>query len=125
MKALPMLDHVMLWVARVFIILAFIATVIDSFAPNPVTAKFFVLSLAVLWLVSIWQFKRPVCRYILGFSSFFFLIYFPLSHPFFPISLHYCIPMTGLIAIFWTALRGASTQKSGVSPNPVNLVNPV
>jgi hypothetical protein len=113
MKALPMLDHVMLWMARVFIALALGATIYDSFFNyNLKIENCLLVGLAVLWFVCILQFKRLPCRVVLGISSLVFLVSFSQSF----------LPMTGFVATFWTAIRAPYIQKSASSSNSVNSV---
>ena len=118
---LQTLDHVMLWIARVFIAIAFSATFYDCFIKNPWTpdlGHYLPLAMAFAWFVCILQIKRLVCRCILGITSLFFLLWIPLTRPFSEFtSIHFCIPMIGSGTILWSALRGATEQKpSALNP---------
>jgi surface polysaccharide O-acyltransferase-like enzyme len=112
MKVLPMLDHVMLWVARAYAVLTFSATVYDSFkVGTPGVIDCLMVILPVLWLACLWQFNRPVCRWVLGISSSLLLIYL-LSLTFLGLASFRCfLPMVGLAATLWTALRGGPAQR--------------
>ena len=78
MKALPMLDHVMLWVARVFAGLAFLLYAIwllNSFGPqrgpiyNSLTEDLLVASGFLLWIIGSFQLCSKVVRFCLGLCS--------------------------------------------------------
>lgn len=113
-----MLDHVMLWIARVFVVISIPATVIHSFRSPDISVimNCLAIGLSFLWLVCIWQYWRPTCRIILAISSLFLFLTFSLSHSV-QLTFHYGIPMIGLSAILWTAIRAGSIQGPNLS-NP-------
>jgi hypothetical protein len=78
MKALPMLDHVMLWVARVLTILLFVWScllLVNSFTPqygpfrNSTSIDLFSCLLSALWIFCLWKIHSRVARFFLGISS--------------------------------------------------------
>jgi hypothetical protein len=81
MKALPMLDHVMLWVARIFtaLILATSCIVIWYCCNSQTLHRFMTHEIvqsvtAILWLISLWLLYSKIARFCLGLSAAFFLV---------------------------------------------------
>ena len=151
MKALPILDHVMLWIARIFAFsslismfftleeifrLQFTMDVRETFFWRCITALQFVGSFPVLILVfilcalsniSLWLLRKNICRLYLGLSTSLLFLAFAYS------KLHDVnlslfdwrdnLTLIGCASMLWASLR--PPQKFIPSLNPVNLVNPV
>lgn len=136
MKALPMLDHVAVWIARSFVLTVFanflfvIANFIiltHSADPNPLTIPFFVLCL--LSSLSLWFPDRIMSRLFLGLTSSFLILLIASSKVIYPGNNPLIwldgLSLIGFGAMFWVATRPPRQTESPPSPSPVNLVNPV
>jgi hypothetical protein len=151
MKALLMLDHLMLWVARLFAFsvlinvfftleeifrIQFTMDVRETFFWRCITALQFVGSFPVLILVfilcalsniSLWLLCKNICRLYLGLSTsllFLFVVCSMLldaNHSIF--DWWVSLTLIGCVSMLWASLR--PPQKFIPSLNPVNLVNPV
>lgn len=150
MKALQLLDHVMLWVARAFNCLALLfsgAFFVSSFSLN--IGQFYnstwkdlglVLAFSVAIFASLHLHHR-VARICLGLIAGYFFIRIGMMAVTLAPGLHFLLSpsreishvvltavsllgfeLCGFAAMLWTAFR--PPQQSS-SPNPVNLVNPV
>jgi hypothetical protein len=129
MNALPMLDHIMLWVARGVVLYVVIASFFScaSFGPHPgqfhidISESLFLIE-GVLWIMCLWHPLSTIVRLYLGLSSGFFfalasfsvlkiLLLFPhlnVSYVF-----HYIlIPLVGFGSMLWVSIRPPSIFKT-------------
>jgi len=135
MKALPMLDHVMLWIARGFS-LFLLAWTLGEFGMPGFSERgmyigyFFPLVLGLFVFLSIWLVKIEVCRLTLALASVAAMIiisgilFSDYSWPSNFANLMTDIGAPGFLATFWTAVRPSfRTQGPTISTsnNSVNL----
>jgi hypothetical protein len=141
MKALLMLDHVMLWVARVFVIgcigLAFYGIVLQ----DPAMIKYPLVGAAkllylLLTLIGLWNIRITFFRFFLGIIASLQLLLLPLyiysqvrifhdlSLPAWPLlvalSPWLSAGALGSISILWTAIR-AGVQREAATSIPFSL----
>jgi hypothetical protein len=129
MKALPMLDHVMLWVARLYVVALFVFVCLTE--RPAVIPHVFILVLGF----ALWRLTYRSWRLFLAITSILALIILLLTVL---IAICHTGPYTlgpslgsslfGFFCILWTSCRTSTKTKPTVqtaSPNPVNLVNPV
>ena len=146
MKALPMFDHVMLWVARLFTTLypVFLAALFWSTVNNPeveldddyVIKGILAFVLFVAWLVCLWSLRSRVARFCLGLSSGVCLaktvdsvvfIVPLLRHSFLPYDSNFLaetylilgIPVVGFASMLWVSIRPPQKFKTS-GHNPIN-----
>jgi len=111
MKALPMLDHVMLWVARGFATLVLIACVTMSYSTNPyISERLAWWFVSTLWFVGTWWPGIEIGRLFFGISSAFFLTCYLIAFFESPLlltnnTLILDIIALGFASMLWTACR--------------------
>ncbi len=139
MKALQMLDHVMLWVARIYIALVFLLLVIIELSLQDYQQSFRYGNGPILLvcqpmpalaaIVCLWSLERINARIYLGACVtliFLWGIREWIIYPYWsPEPLFLLIQIIGLVSVLWVAIR--SPQNPAItSPRPApNLVNPV
>jgi hypothetical protein len=151
MKALQMLDHVMLWVARGFAFSALISVffsleeiftiqftydVRDAFFwccihalqfVGSFPAAILVLILCALSNISLWLLRKNICRLYLGLSSGLLVLVLVcsmlLDAKYSLFNWRASLTLIGFVSMLWASLR--PPQKFIPFPNPVNLVHPV
>jgi hypothetical protein len=131
MKALAMLDHVMLWVARGFAIFALgwaISEMDESFSHDYWISKYVVAGLlaSVLWVAASWSLRKDTSRLYLGLSgALLFSLYFChlmdllFMHPYPPFGRRYFSIvwlLIGFLAIAWTGFRAPGFSSLKLTP---------
>jgi hypothetical protein len=113
-RALRMLDHVMLWVARSFAVFAvFFASCmsLDGFAKGDFIFFGSCLSLTILWLICTWSLRQRWARLFLGITSGMYLaaVFIYIAYDLQSLNLNsahfFIFPLFGSVAMFWIALH--------------------
>jgi hypothetical protein len=144
MKVLPMLDHMMLWVARIFAFFALFIlsesiqrTLASYHSYDPLLPKIALGFVTFVLIIGTSNLESKIARIYLGGISVILLItdvvrpawiLFPLPNDirFAPGNLiDLFIPLLGFTTTLCVAIRSPLNFKSTTVPNPVNLVNPV
>jgi hypothetical protein len=117
MKALPMLDHVMLRVARlfagIFLLLWLFLFVLPLLYPPHIREHALVLSallvLSIFWNLSLWNLNKGLSRLVLGLSALSWLIFlfWNISQdaaPDFGDMVFILFNFAGIASMFWVAI---------------------
>jgi len=137
MKALSMLDHVMLWIARIFAVWILATSFIGLFYyPGNLTDHRLITEVitdvvAFLWLISLWLLDSKITRLCLGLSAGFFLVRVAWIAPGLLGQFHHMGPsyqarfllmfgtsILGVAAMIWVSLRPPQNSKTS-NGNPL------
>jgi hypothetical protein len=110
------LDHVMLWVARGFVVALFAYVCMTS---RPALIPHIVI---ILWGVALWRYTNLTSRLFLGVSSSLALVIVPLviivtiygkgpDKIQGPPSFGFCFSLVGYVSMLWTACRARTLAK--------------